>query len=153
MKLRVVSVAKSSPKWADAAVDDYAKRLRRFGGVEERLIKPERFKGDIEAVRAAEARRILDGLSDRDRIVALDERGEDLSTEGFASLLEDGLRASGALVFALGGPYGHGPEVRAQAWRTLRLSSMVLNHQVARVVLFEQLYRAYTVLGGEPYHH
>jgi len=59
----------------------------------------------------------------------------------------------GTVVFAMGGPYGHDPSVRAAAWRTVRLSDLVLNHEVARVVLYEQLYRALTLLEGAPYHH
>ncbi len=153
MKLRLISVGKGAPTWADEATQDYARRLRRLGGLDEVVLKPELFRGDVEAVRNAEAERILARVSPRDRLVALDERGETLSTEGFVELLTEGLRAEGALVFALGGPYGHGAAVRERAWRVLRLSSMVLNHQVARVVLAEQLYRATTVIDGTPYHH
>jgi 23S rRNA (pseudouridine1915-N3)-methyltransferase len=57
------------------------------------------------------------------------------------------------VVFALGGPYGHGAALRQAAWRTVRLSDLVLNHEVARVVLYEQLYRAMMQLAGAPYHH
>lgn len=153
MKLRLVGIGKGGPAWADAAVADYATRLRRFGGLEELELKPEPFRGDVEAVRAAEAERLLARIGPRDRLVALDERGEDLDTEAFARLVETGLGAEGALWFALGGPYGHGPEVRRRAWRTVRLSSLVLNHQLARVVVVEQIYRAFTLLRGMPYHH
>lgn len=153
MKLRVRVVGRGGVPWADAAVEDWTRRLRRYGGVAEEVVRPEPFKGDIEAVRATEARRLLDGVSPRDRLVTLDERGERLDTHAFAALVEQGLLASGGLVFAIGGPYGHGPAVRDVAWRTLRLSDLVLNHEVARVVLYEQLYRAFTVLRGEPYHH
>jgi 23S rRNA (pseudouridine1915-N3)-methyltransferase len=65
----------------------------------------------------------------------------------------DAGRRHGTVVFAIGGPYGHGEAVRARAWRTVRLSDLVLNHEVARVVLYEQLYRALTLLEGVPYHH
>jgi 23S rRNA (pseudouridine1915-N3)-methyltransferase len=153
VKLRLVVVGRGGVAWADAAVDDWARRLKRYGGIEETQIRPELFRGDIEAVRDAEAKRVLAEVSPRDRLVALDERGERLDTHQFASLVEQGMGAGGSLVLAIGGPYGHGPAVRAAAWRTLRLSDMVLNHEVARVVLYEQLYRAHTVLRGEPYHH
>lgn len=153
MKLRLLAVGKGAPAWADAAVEDYARRLRRLGGLDEVVLKPEPFRGDVEAVRTAEAERILQRVGPRDRLVALDERGEDLGTDGFVTLLTEGLRAEGGLVFALGGPYGHGTAVRARAWRVVRLSSLVLNHQVARLVLVEQIYRATTVIDGVPYHH
>lgn len=154
MRVRVLVVGKGSTAWADAAVDDYARRLRRHGQVEEVRLKPERFRGDEARVRAAEGRRILDKVGDRDLLVALDERGQRLSTPQFADLLREA-RLSGAtrLVFAIGGPYGHDPGVRSAARRTVRLSDLVLNHEVARVVLYEQLYRAAKIVAGEPYHH
>jgi 23S rRNA (pseudouridine1915-N3)-methyltransferase len=153
VKLRLVTVGKGSTDWADAACEDYGKRLRRFGGVEEVCLKPEVFRGDVDAVRRAEAARLLGALSERDRLVALDERGISPDSHGFAALIEEGLLAEGRLVFAIGGPYGHDESVRRAAWRTVRLSSLVLNHQVARVVWFEQVYRAMTLLNGVPYHH
>lgn len=153
MKLRLLTVGKGAPGWADEAVADYAKRLRRYGGIQETVLKPERFKGDVDAVRDAEAKRILAAVGPRDRLICLDERGEDPSTEAFAELVARGTAEGTGLVFAIGGPYGHGAEVRRRAFKTVRLSSMVLNHQVARVVLYEQIYRAYTLNHGVPYHH
>ena len=153
MKIRLLTVGKGKTSWADEAVGTYARRLRRYGGLEETTLKPERFKGDVEAVRDAEAERILGAISSRDLLVALDERGDAPDSHAFAALIDEGLGAEGSLVFALGGPYGHGPAVRARAWKTVRLSNLVLNHQVARVLFYEQLYRGFTILRGEPYHH
>jgi len=153
VKLRLLTVGKGSPNWADDAVHDYGRRLRRFGGLEEIGLRPEKFRGDIQAVRDAEAQRILGRVGPGDRLIALDERGSAPSTEQFAKLLDQGLREGRHLVFAMGGPYGHGAAVRDKAWKVVRLSSMVLNHQVARVVFYEQVYRAFTVLKGIPYHH
>jgi 23S rRNA (pseudouridine1915-N3)-methyltransferase len=151
-RYRVLAVGRGRCGWADAAVEDYARRIRRMGGVDEVAVRPEPFKGDVEAVRAAEAERLLAQVSGRERLVALDERGDRLDTAGFAAMVEAG-RQQGTVVFALGGPYGHGEAARAGAWRTVRLSELVLNHEVARVVLYEQLYRALTVIEGIPYHH
>lgn len=153
MKLRLLVVGRGGVRWADEAAADYARRLDRLGGLDEIEVKPEPFRGDVDAVRDAEAARLLARVSPRDRLVALDERGEDLDTEGFTRLVDDGLRAEGGLVFAIGGPYGHGAAVRARAWRVVRLSSLVLNHQLARVVAVEQIYRAMTRIRGVPYHH
>ena len=126
--------------------------MRRWGGFEEEELKPEPFKGDVEAVRAAEAARLLARVGPRDALVTLDERGERLDTAAFASMVEAGRRER-SVVFAIGGPYGHGEAARARAWRVVRLSELVLNHELARVVLVEQLYRALTILEGVPYHH
>lgn len=153
MKLRLLTVGKGAPGWAEEACGDFAKRLRRYGGVEELCLKPEVFRGDEQAVRRAEGQRILAMVSERDRLVALDERGSAPDSHEFARLIEEGLLAEGRLIFAIGGPYGHDPAVRSAAWRTVRLSALVLNHQVARLVWYEQVYRAMTLLHGAPYHH
>lgn len=151
-RFRVLIVGKPKVSWAREAVTDYTRRLARLGGVDERHLKHETFRGDVEAVREAEGKRLLAAVKPRDRLVALDERGEDLTTEQFSALVEKGTR-SGRLVFAIGGAYGLSPEVREQSWRVVRLSSLVLNHELARVVLYEQLYRAMTLLDNVPYHH
>lgn len=153
MSLRLVSFARKAPRWADDAVSDYARRLRRHGGLDEVHLKPARFSGDVDAVRADESGRLLALVGPRDRLVCLDERGDALGTEAFAALVDEGRQAGGDLVFALGGPYGHDARARAASWRTIRLSSLVLNHQVARVLVVEQIYRAFSVLEGSPYHH
>jgi 23S rRNA (pseudouridine1915-N3)-methyltransferase len=153
VKLVVLKVGERSPAWSEAAVEEYAKRLRRNPGIEEIAVKPEAFRGDVEAVRAAESQRVLDALKPRDFMVALDERGAAPDTDAFGALLDEGLGAPGRLVFVLGGAYGHHERLRAAAWRTIRLSSLVLNHEVARIVLFEQLYRVVARKSGVPYHH
>jgi len=150
-RFRVLVVGRASG-WADPVVADFQRRLQRHGGVAEQLVRAEPFRGDVDAVRDAEAARLLASLKPRERLVALDERGEAPDTGGFARLVDEG-RRDGTVVFALGGPYGHGAAVRQHAWRTVRLSNLVLNHDIARVVLYEQLYRAMTLLAGVPYHH
>ena len=155
MKAVLLRVGRGKVRWADQAVGEYLKRMR--GGqlpVEELLLPTTRFRGDVEAVRADEAGRILDKVKSRDRLIAVDERGATPSTEELAGWVDASARAgTPRLVFAIGGPYGHGPAVRAAAWRTLSLSSMVTNHELARVFLAEQLYRVSTVLWGGSYHH
>ncbi|MEZ4240093.1 MAG: 23S rRNA (pseudouridine(1915)-N(3))-methyltransferase RlmH [Myxococcota bacterium] len=151
-RFHVLCVGRSRCDWAGAAVADYTKRIGRMGGVAEVAVRQEPFKGDVAAVQAAEAERLLAAVPNRGRLVALDERGERLDTEGFAALVREG-RDQGPVAFALGGPYGHGAAARDRAWRTVRLSDLVLNHEVARVLLYEQLYRALTVIEGIPYHH
>ncbi len=152
LKLAVVTVGKSKVRWANAAVDEYRKRLRRHGRLDERVVKPESFRGDVEAVRQAEGERILAAVGEREQLVALDERGESPDSHGFAALLES-LNLEGTVVFAIGGAYGLSPAVRKAAAKTVRLSTLVMNHEVARVVLYEQIYRSATLMAGIPYHH
>ena len=154
MNFRIVTVGRSGCAWSDGAVSEYSKRLKRYGGVEELFVKSEAFRGDVNRVRAKEAERVLKQVSPRDRLVVLDERGVDLDTMGFTALI-DQCRQGGIprMVWAIGGPYGHDSSVRQGAWKIVRLSSMVMNHDVARVVLYEQLYRSLAILHNVPYHH
>lgn len=154
MRPVVACVGKAGHPWAEPAVADYVRRLRRWDGVDAVWLKAERFGGDVDAVRAAEGARLLAATGPRDRLIVLDERGDDLDTPGFTDLVQrarlDGVTR---LVFAIGGAYGHAPASRAAAHRVVRLSALVLNHEVARVVLYEQIYRAYAALHGVPYAH
>lgn len=148
----VLTVGKSRASWAQEAVDDYTRRLKRHGGVTEKSVRAETFRGDVDAVRAAEGERLRHAAKKAARLVVLDERGESPDTDAFTELVDHG-RQAGTLAFALGGAYGHDPATRDAAWRVVRLSELVLNHEVARVVLYEQLYRAMMQLTGAPYHH
>jgi len=153
VKAVLLRVGRGRTSWADDGVADYSRRLTRMK-YEERLIKPARFTGSVEAVRRAEAARILQQIKPGDRLIALDERGALLTTEQVAGLVKTAASASTRrLVFAIGGPYGHGAEVRSRAHKVVALSGMVLNHELARVVLVEQLYRVSTLLWGGSYHH
>jgi 23S rRNA (pseudouridine1915-N3)-methyltransferase len=132
-------------------------RLRRYVAVEEVVVKPNprgAAADDAEAQKAAEGERVVRSVGPRDRLVLLCERGREVSSADVARLLSDAGEANpSALVFAIGGPFGHGAAVRERANDSIRLSAMVLNHQVARLVLAEALYRGWTILRGEPYHH
>lgn len=145
MKIKLIRVAKGKLAWADDAAAIYKKRLKRYAPFEEVTVRP----SDPEA----EARRVLQALRPGDRLIALDERGEALDSHGWAAGVDaarhDGV---GTLWFAIGGPDGHAPEVRRQAHAVWALAPMVLAHQVARVVVLEQLYRSWTLIRGEPYH-
>jgi 23S rRNA (pseudouridine1915-N3)-methyltransferase len=149
----LLTVGRSRSTWASSAVEEWSVRLKRAGGFSEESVRAEPFRDDADAVRNAEAERLLAKVGPRDRLVALDERGDRLDTKAFAALVDAGRQAGGRLVFAIGGPYGHGDAVRRAAHRVVRLSDLVLNHEVARVVLVEQLYRAITLIEGGPYHH
>lgn len=146
MKLILSSVKGARAPWADDACADWGRRIQRYFPYEERVWKA--------AGPDAEADALFGLVPARGRLVALDERGEDCTSPGLAALLErcaqDGATA---LVFAIGGAYGHAPVVRTRAWKVLRLSQLVMAHAVARVVTVEQLYRACTIRAGEPYHH
>lgn len=146
MKIILASIRGTKTPWADEACADYARRTRRHFGCEEVAIKAE------DAAEAAQ--KTLTMVPARGWLIALDERGRDLDSEAFARLITEAADSGvTTLVFAIGGAYGHAPELRARARIVVRVSAMVLNHAVARVVLAEQVYRACTIRAGEPYHH
>lgn len=150
----MLRVGRDRKGWARDAARDYLRRMPRELPVEEQVVKPVAFKGDVAAVREAEASRLLEQLKPDDLLVALDERGAVLTTEGFRDLVDAAARnGTRRVVFAIGGPYGHGPAVRARADHTLALGKMVINHELARVLIVEQLYRVSTLLWGGSYHH
>ncbi|CAN6681849.1 unnamed protein product [Malus baccata var. baccata] len=96
---------------------------------------------------------VMDLIRSNDWVVLLDERGKDIGSEQMAELVGDaGNTGASRLSFCVGGPYGHGKRLRERADVSIKLSSMVLNHQIALVVLVEQLYRAWTILKGQNYH-
>jgi len=154
VKITTLWVGKGKIAWADAACVEYTRRLPRHLGYTDQRLNPIPFKGDERDVKNSEADRILGKIGDGDRLIAVDERGADLDSHQFAALIDSATKlGTRRLVFAIGGPYGHGEAVRNKAWKTVRLSAMVLNHSIARITLSEQLYRASTLLWGGQYHH
>lgn len=148
----------------DPLVADWLDKARRYAKVEEvRLpVNPQNVKNDTDAATRAEGERVLKQLAPSDFVVLLDERGRAPSSEKLAELVaEAGERCGGgggggsssSLAFVVGGPFGHSRVVQERADARISLSGLVLNHAVARVVLAEALYRAYTILKGVPYHH
>jgi len=165
--LKLIHVSKPDAT-VDALVAEWAAKVRRYAPLEDVSIRPNPGRAaDPAAAVASEGARVLKALGPSDVVVALDERGKEATSASIADLLAAaggaGAGASSALevrggpsaslVFLVGGPFGHAPAVRARADATLRLSGCVLNHAIARVVLVEQLYRGWTILRGEPYHH
>lgn len=142
------------PAWVEAGWDDYARRLPPDCALELREIKPEpRNTGKTPAqMMQAEARRIEAAVPAGALRVVLDERGRDLTTVSLAQQLE-GWRGSGRdIVFLIGGPDGLDPDLKRNADLLLRLSSLTLPHPMVRVMLAEQLYRAWAIMVNHPYH-
>ena len=150
LKVRVVSVGKDRSGLFAPAVDEYASRLRHYTTFE--LIElTQAARRGTNASKSQEARLILERIGERDWLVALDEHGAAVSSRELCQYLQRALNQSRDLLFAVGGDEGLGPEVLAAAHRTLSLSRLTLPHRLARLVLVEQLYRAFTMLRGEPY--
>jgi 23S rRNA (pseudouridine1915-N3)-methyltransferase len=154
MRLLAAAVGTRMPAWADAAFAEYAKRMPRELPLELKEIKAEPRGGGkpVEALLAAEAGRIRAMLPARCRLVALDERGADLTTRDLAGRLRQWMEAGDDVAIVIGGPDGLAPDLKAAAAETLRLSSLTLPHALARVLLAEALYRAASLLKNHPYH-
>ena len=142
------------PSWVVDGYREYAKRMPPGTSLELVEVKAEaRTTGKTVAqMLAAEAARIRAALPKGGRVIALDERGKDLSTCGLAVQLEAWTQERGPLVFLIGGADGLDAALKRTAAMQLRLSAMTLPHGLARVLLAEQLYRALSIIGGHPYH-
>lgn len=154
MKLLVIAVGQRMPAWVEQAWHDYARRLPADCSLELKEIKPEpRTSGKTAAqMMAAEARRIEAAIPAHALVIGLDERGRDLTTMDLAQELRDWRSGGQDVVFIVGGPDGLDAGLKRNCGKLLRLSSLTLPHPMARIVLAEQLYRAWAIMSNHPYH-
>jgi 23S rRNA (pseudouridine1915-N3)-methyltransferase len=153
MKLVIVAVGQRMPDWAQTAYDDYAKRFPPDCRVEIKTVKTEpRGSKTLETLYAAERARIEAALPKGARVVVLDERGTALTTVALAKHLRDWQMGGDDVALIIGGPDGLDPAFKAAAHMRIRLSDLTLPHAMARVLLIEQLYRAWSVNANHPYH-
>jgi 23S rRNA (pseudouridine1915-N3)-methyltransferase len=153
MKLVIVAVGQRVPDWAQIAWDDYAKRFPPELKVELKAVKTEpRGSKTLDTLLAAERERIAAAIPKGARIVALDERGTSLTTKALAQRLTDWQLSGDDVALIIGGPDGIEPAFRQAAHERVRLSDLTLPHAMARVLLIEQLYRAWSINAGHPYH-
>ncbi len=152
MKLHFVWIGKTKDRRCAALTADYLDRIKRFAGCEVSELK-EQSDGDEKRVIAAESVKLLTAIEKDDFVVLLDEPGRELTSPGLAEFVsarqQSGIKR---LAFVIGGFAGVSEEVRQRANFQLSLSRMTLTHELARVILTEQIYRAFTILAGLPYH-
>ena len=153
MRLLIVAVGQRVPDWAQTAWDDYAKRFPFELKVELKAVKTEpRASKSLETLYAAERARIEAAIPKGFRIVALDERGTNLTTMALAGKLKDWQLSGDDVALVIGGPDGLDPAFRQAAHERIRLSDLTLPHAMVRVLLIEQLYRAWSINANHPYH-
>jgi len=150
MEVSILAVGKLRSYYREAC-EAYAGRLRRFATVDEREIREGR-GGTGAEIERDEARRMSEKLPQRAILVALTRAGKEWSSSDLAAQLERWRLASKPLAFAIGGSTGLGPEIMDRSDHRWSLGPLTLPHELARVVVYEQLYRAFTILRGEPYH-
>jgi 23S rRNA (pseudouridine1915-N3)-methyltransferase len=145
VRVTILSVGHKMPAWIQEGFREYTRRMPPEVRVELVELKPDKTKAD-------EARRMLAAVPEGATVFALDERGKAVSTQGLSVMLSGWMRDGMHPVFAIGGADGLGDEVKERADKLLSLSALTLPHQLVRVVLAEQLYRAWTILARHPYH-
>jgi len=153
VKLRLLWVGRTQEPWVKAGIEEYAGRVKRYSPFEIAEIKEE--KGALaEQMRQRESERIEKLLPKSGRMILLDEIGEQFTSPSFADLLGKYRDSSTPeLTFVIGGAYGFSADLRNRADRLISLSRMTFTHQMIRPFFIEQLYRAFTILNNEGYHH
>ena len=156
MTIKLLVIGKTDNKQLQQLIDDYTKRLGFYVGFDLEIIpdlkKVKNLSEDQQKQKEGEL--ILNKLKPTDVLILLDENGKQFDSVGFSDYLQKHMN-SGAkqIFFVIGGPYGFSPEVYAKAQGKISLSKMTFSHQMVRLFVIEQLYRGFTILRNEPYHH
>lgn len=156
MKIKFICIGKTGKTFLIEGEDEYLNRLKHYISVE-RIEIPDlknAKKLTVEQIKELEGREILSKIQQGDSILLLDEHGKMYSSVQFSQFLQQKFNSGGkAIAFVVGGAYGFSEELYFAASGKISLSSMTFSHQMVRMIFFEQLYRAMTILKGEPYHH
>ena len=156
MKIRLIVIGKTNAAYLKTGESDYEYRLKHYCKFEELLIPKIKNSGKLSHsdVKIKEGKLILKSVDQNDQIILLEEKGKSFSSVDFSNFLNQKLLSSTKrLVFVIGGAFGFSEEVYKRANSKLSLSKMTFSHQMIRLIFKEQLYRAFTILKGEKYHH
>ena len=158
MKIKIVTVGKLKEKYLKDGIAEYSKRISRFAAVEMIELADEKTPdrasdSENEKILDLEGNRILSKIGDREFVVVLAIEGKILSSEEFSKQLEQAsINGFSTLTFVIGGSLGLSPQVKKRANLSLSFGRLTLPHQLMRLVLVEQIYRAFTIQQGSPYH-
>lgn len=154
MRITILAVGHRAPGWIQEGFNEYAKRMPPEARVELVELKPEeRGAGrSTDKAKAIEGERVLAAVPQGGTLIALDERGKSVTTQGLSVMLSEWMRDGSHPVFAIGGADGHCDAVKERAAKLVSLSALTLPHALVRVLLAEQLYRAWSILARHPYH-
>ena len=156
MKITVLAIGKTDDSWIQEGIDRYAKRLKHYLSFEFHTIPDLKNRKKLSQCqqKEQEGELILKHLQTTDYLILLDENGSQYSSKKFAHFLQQKMNAGiKRLVIVIGGPYGFSPSIYSKANAQLSLSKMTFSHQMIRPFVVEQLYRGFTILNNEPYHH
>jgi 23S rRNA (pseudouridine1915-N3)-methyltransferase len=156
MKITLILIGKTNDAYLKDGIDIYWKRLKNYISIELRVIPDLKSTKNLsfEQQKEMEGNLILNSLKPSDQVVLLDEKGKQCSSVEFSEYLQKKMTGNTKnLVFVIGGPYGFSQAVYARSKESISLSPMTFSHQMVRLIFIEQIYRAFTILKGEPYHH
>ncbi len=156
MKVKLIQIGKTDLPFLEEGIERYVQRIKRYHPFEVVTIPDIKNNKNMseDQQKKLEGEQIIKQLKPEDVLVLLDEKGKEMNSLEFSKLIENSmLQSVKQLVFVIGGPYGFAPEVYQRANRKLSLSKMTFSHQLVRIIFAEQLYRANSIIKGEPYHH
>jgi 23S rRNA (pseudouridine1915-N3)-methyltransferase len=156
MKITLLTVGKTDKDWVRQGIDIYTTRMKHYFPFS--IIEIPELKNvaslSEDQIKTKEGELILKNIKPTEDVILLDERGREFSSMEFAKLLQDKISYIGKdIVFVIGGAYGFSEAVKQRANSKISLSKMTFSHQMVRAIFVEQLYRAFTIMKGEPYHH
>ncbi|MFT4661282.1 MAG: 23S rRNA (pseudouridine1915-N3)-methyltransferase [Patiriisocius sp.] len=155
MKIKMIYVGKSKKEYLKGSLQDFYVRIRKYISLEEIIIPDVSGKGGDTGKRMIiEGNSILDKIKDNELVVLLDEGGKRMTSRAFADYINEKMvYSSSNIVFVVGGAFGFSEEVKLRSNDAIRLSDMTFSHQLIRLIMAEQLYRAMSIINGHPYHN
>lgn len=156
MKITFIVIGKTNQSALIQLIDDYQRRLKHYTNFESLTIPELKNSKNIseKEQKDKEGELIIKQLEQGDEVILLDEKGKEYTSVAFSEFIAKKMMSSNKrMVFVVGGPYGFSENVYARANALISLSAMTFSHQMIRLIFVEQLYRAFTILKGEPYHH
>jgi len=156
MKIALVQTGKTTDKHVAGIADLYLSRIRKYTAFEIITLSDLKNSGNlpVQEYKMKEGKKIIQTVTNDDYVVLLDERGKEFRTVDFSGWMEKTFMiTSKRIIFVIGGPWGFSDEVYERAEFMISLSRMTFPHQLVRLLFLEQLYRAFTIIRGEPYHH
>lgn len=156
MKITLLTVGKTDRDWVKQGLDIYVSRLKHY--IPFSIVEIPELKGvsalTKDQIKTREGELILKNIRPTDDLILLDEHGKEFTSVEWAKILQDKISYTGKdMVFVIGGAYGFSDHVYKRANSKISLSKMTFSHQMVRAIFAEQLYRAFTIMKGEPYHH
>jgi 23S rRNA (pseudouridine1915-N3)-methyltransferase len=155
MKILILAIDKVSSSAIQELINEYLNRVKHFCNVDLVTItmpKNVRYKS-IEEQKLEEQKALIKHISDSDKVILLDEKGNEMNSEDFAKWIEKNRSIHKRMVFVIGGPYGFSEEFKKQFPYSISLSKMTFSHEMVRVIFLEQLYRSFSILHNQKYHH